>query len=215
MSYFITKVNNSLQLSKFDDQSENNNSITLYTPLPTKVSFTPGTPGILSVNNGQFYFQNIDKYLYTTVLTRNDIGPIIDGLRYGYVIPDAFSPPKLALVGIGSHTEYIMNYRLSSYNSSLNCVELILPNTILPFVNYLYNIHFLNGPFNSTNSAIVTIYDSNDTAIISMNQVIDCASYKTFLECFMIAKNAHHIRLFLEIMKKYLKNMYILGIQLC
>ena len=214
MSYFITEVNNSLQLSKFDDQSENNNSITLYTPLPTKVSFTPGTPGILSVNNGEFYFQNIDKYLYTTVLTYNDIGPIIDGLRYGFMVENVNYTPELALVGIGSHTEYIMNYRLSSYNSSLNCVELILPNTILPNVNYLYNIHFLKGPFNSTNSAIVTIYDSNDTAIISMNQLLDSASYNTFLGMFLIAKNAHHIRLFLEIMTSS-TTMYIAGIPLC
>lgn len=214
MSYFITKVNNSLQLSKFDDQSENNNSITLYTPLPTKVSFTPGTPGILSVKNGQFYFQNIDKYLYTTVLTPNDIGPIIDGLRYGFISKTFITPPTLALVGIGSHTEYIMNYRRSSYNSSLGCEELILPGNILPNVNYLYNIQFINGPFNSTNSAIVTIYDSNDAAIISMNQVIDSATYNTFPGMFMVAKNAHYIRLFLEIMTTAVY-MYIAGIPLC
>lgn len=214
MSYFITEVNNSLQLSKFDDQSENNNSITLYTPLPTKVSFTPGTPGILSVKNGQFYFQNIDKYLYTTVLTYDDIGPIVDELRYGFISKTFITPPTLALVGIGSHTEYIMNYRRSSYNSSLGCEELILPGNILPNVNYLYNIQFINGPFNSTNSAIVTIYDSNDAAIISMNQVINSATYNTFPGMFMVAKNAHYIRLFLEIMTTAVY-MYIAGIPLC
>lgn len=198
MSYFITNVNNSLQLSKIDDQSESN-SVTLYTPLPTKVSYTSGTPGVLSVNNGQLYFQNIGKYLYTTVLTPDDIGPIIDGLRYGFMVESARDIPKLVLAGIGSHTEYIMNYRTSSFNSSLSCVELILPSTILPNVNYLYNIHVADGQFSTRNSAVITIYDSNDAEIISMKQTVDPASYNQFLGMFMIAKNAHHIRLFLEI----------------
>lgn len=214
MSYFITEVNNSLQLSKFDDQSENNNSITLYTPLPTKVSFTPGTPGILSVNNGQFYFQNIDKYLYTTVLTYNDIGPIIDELRYGFMVEDmALNDIHLVLVGIGSHTEYIMKYRASSYNNSLNCEELILFGNILSNVNYLYHIYVLYSDLISDTMVSITVLDSNNKVLTSVQQYI-YENNSIFPNLYIIAKNAHIFRLEMDPMPTN-RYMYIAGIPIC
>lgn len=214
MSYFITEVNNSLQLSKFDDQSENNNSITLYTPLPTKVSFTPGTPGILSVKNGQFYFQNIDKYLYTTVLTYDDIGPIIDGLRYGFMAENVDYTPKLVLVGIGSHTEYMMKYRVSSYNSSLNCSELITYGNILPNVNYLYHIYVLYSDLISDTMVSITVLDSNNNVLTSVQQKIYENISVMFPNLYIIAKNAHIFRLEMDPMPTN-RYMYIAGIPLC
>lgn len=214
MSYFITEVNNSLQLSKFDDQSENNNSITLYTPLPTKVSYTPGTPGILSVNNGQFYFQNIDKYLYTTVLTYDDIGPIIDGLRYGFMAENVNYTPKLVLVGIGSHTEYMMKYRVSSYNSSLNCSELITYGNILPNVNYLYHIYVLYSGLISDTMVSITVLDSNNKVLTSVQQKIYKNISIMFPNLYIIAKNAHIFRLEMDPMPTN-RYMYIAGIPLC
>lgn len=213
MSYFITEVNNSLQLSKFDDQSENNNSITLYTPLPTKVSYTPGTPGILSVNNGQFYFQNIDKYLYTTVLTRKDIGPIIDGLRYGFMVDNVNYTPELVLVGLGSHTEYMMKYRASSYNNSLNCEELILFGNILPNVNYLYHIYVHYSDLISDTMVSITVLDSNNKDLTSVRQYI-YENNSIFPNLYIIAKNAHIFRLEMDPMPTN-RYMYIAGIPLC
>lgn len=214
MTYFITEVNNSLQLSKFDDQSENN-SITLYTPLPTKVSFTPGTPGILSVKNGQFYFQNIDKYLYTTVLTYDDIGPIINGLRYGFMVEDmALNDIHLVLVGIGSHTEYMMKYRVSSYNSSLNCSELITYGNILPNVNYLYHIYVLYSGLISDTMVSITVLDSNNKVLTSVQQKIYENISVMFPNLYIIAKNAHIFRLEMDPMPTN-RYMYIAGIPLC